>query len=72
MSIIKTISTAFVEKASFLTLKAKLVFTQLRQAFTKALIFQHFYSECYIWIETKTSFYAFSNILSQLASNFDQ
>ena len=32
----------------YLTLNAKRVFTQLRQAFTKALILRHFDSECHI------------------------
>ena len=36
----------------YLTLKARLAFTKLRKAFTKALILQHFDSKYYIRIET--------------------
>ena len=32
----------------YLTLKARLAFTQLRKAFTEALILQHFDLECHI------------------------
>ena len=53
----------------YLILKARLAFTQLRKAFTKARIFQHFDLECHILIETDTSGYAISGVLSQLASD---
>ena len=41
-----------VEEPSFLTPNARRVFIQLRQAFTEALILQHFDTEHYIQIET--------------------
>ena len=50
----------------YLTPNARQVFTQLRQAFNKALILQHFDSECYIRIETDVSGYAIGGVLSQL------
>ena len=43
------------EEPSFLTLDARRAFTQLRQAFTKALILQHFDPERHIRIETDAS-----------------
>ena len=49
---------------SYLTPDARQVFTQLRQAFTKALILQHFDPECHIWIKTNASGYAFDDVLS--------
>ena len=52
--------------AGYLTLEARLAFTQLRKAFTKAPILQHFDSECHIRIETDASGYAISGVLSQL------
>ena len=51
---------------SYLTPDAKRTFTQLRQAFTKAPILQHFDLECHIWIETNASSYAIRGVLSQL------
>ena len=53
----------------FLTPRAKLTFTKLRQAFLKALIFYHFNPECYIWIEIDASGYAIGGVLSQLTSD---
>ena len=53
---------------SFLTPKARLAFTQLRQAFVKSLILHHFDPESHIRIETDTSSYAIGGILSQLSS----
>ena len=50
----------------YLTSKAKLVFTQLRKAFTGALILQQFDWECHIRIETDASGYAIGGVLSQL------
>ena len=50
----------------YLTPYTRQAFTQLRQAFTKAPILQHFDSECYIRIRTNTSGYAIGRILSQL------
>ena len=51
---------------SYLTPKARLVFTKLRKAFIKAPIFRHFDLECYIWIETDALGYIISGVLSQL------
>ena len=53
----------------FLTLEAKLAFTELRQAFVKAPILHNFDSERYIRIETDASGYAIGGVLSQLISN---
>ena len=49
----------------YLTSKARLAFTKLRKAFTKAPILRHFDPECHIWIETDTSGYAIGGVLSQ-------
>ena len=54
---------------SYLTSGAKQAFIQLRQAFTKALIFQHFDLKCHIRIETEASDYAIVGVLSQLKSD---
>ena len=48
----------------YLTPNAKQAFTQLRQAFTKALILRHFDPECHIRIETDASGYAIGGVLS--------
>ena len=53
----------------YLTPKARLVLNKLRKLFTKAPIFQHFDLEYYIRIETDTSGYAISGVLSQLTWN---
>ena len=50
----------------YLTRKARLAFTQLRKAFTKAPIPWHFDPKCHIRIETDASGYAIGGILSQL------
>ena len=52
----------------FLTPKARLAFTQLRQAFVEAPIFHHFDPESHIRIETDASGYAIGGVLSQLSS----
>ena len=52
----------------FFNPKARLAFTQLRQAFVKALILHHFDPESHIWIETDALGYAIGGILSQLSS----
>ena len=57
------------EEPKFLISKAKEAFNRLRQAFNKALIFQHFDPECHIRIETDVSGYAIKGVLSQLTSN---
>lgn len=53
-------------KKTFLTFRAKKVFTQLCQAFAKASILQYFDFKCYIRIKTDTSDYTISSALSQL------
>ena len=55
-----------IEKAgtSFLTPKARLAFTQLRQVFVEAPILHHFYPESHIQIETNASGYAIGGVLS--------
>ena len=55
--------------SDFLTLGAKLAFTELRQAFLKALILHHFDLEHHIRIETNASGYAIIGVLSQLTSD---
>ena len=50
----------------YLTSKARLAFTQLKKAFTKALILWHFDLECHIRIKTDASNYAIGGVLSQL------
>ena len=55
--------------SDFLTPGAKLAFTELRQAFLKALILHHFDPECHIRIETDASGYAIGGVLSQLTSD---
>ena len=54
-----------VDDSIFLTLEAKLTFSQLRQAFTEASILHHLDLKCYIWIKTHASSYAIGDILSQ-------
>ena len=53
-------------KTSFFTPKARLAFTQLRQAFVKAPILYHFDPKSYTWIETDASGYAIDGVLSSL------
>ena len=53
----------------YLTSKARLAFTQLKKAFTKAPILQYFDPECHIQIKTDPSGYAISGVLSQLTSD---
>ena len=53
----------------YLTPKARLAFTQLRKAFTKALIFRHFDPKCHIRIEIDMSGYAIGGVLSQQTSD---
>ena len=52
--------------SDFLTPRAKLAFTKLRQAFLKALILHHFDPEFHVRIETDALGYAISGVLSQL------
>lgn len=53
-----------VRSSNFFTSEAKLVFTTLRQAFVKALIFYHFDPKCYIWFETNALGYVISEVFS--------
>ena len=55
--------------SNYQTPDAKRAFDQLRQAFTKAPILQHFDPEQYIRIETNASGYAISGMLSQLTND---
>ena len=49
---------------SFITFKARLAFTKLRQIFIKASILYYFNSEYHIWIKTNIFRYTISEILS--------
>ena len=51
-------------ESTFLTPGAKEAFKQLKQAFIKAPILQHFDPECYIQIKTNVSGYAIDRVLS--------
>ena len=57
------------EEPIFLTSDARKAFNQLKQVFTKALIFQHFDLKYHIRIETNASGYAIGGDLSQLTSD---
>ena len=57
-----------VEEPSFLTHDSRQAIIQLRQAFAKAQIFQHFDLEHYIRIETDASNYAIAGVFSQIMS----
>ena len=61
-----------VEEPSFPTHNARQAFTQLIQAFTKALILQHFDSKQQIQIETNVFSYAIGSVLSQITSKISQ
>ena len=61
-----------VDDSIFLTPEVKLVFLQVRQAFTEAPILYHFDPEHYIRIETDASSYTIVSILSQLTSETGQ
>ena len=54
--------------SDFLTSGAKLAFTELREAFLKALILHHFNPERHIRIEMDASGYAIDEVLNQLTS----
>ena len=54
------------EEPTFLPPNAREAFNQLKQAFTKAPIFQHFDPKCHIQIKPNTSGYIIGRILSQL------
>lgn len=51
----------------FLNPGARLAFTKLRQAFSKAPILHYFDLKCHIWIETNISGYVICRLLNQLA-----
>ena len=57
------------EATGYLTPNARQVFTQLKQAFIKALILQHFDLECHIRIEIDASGYVISVVVSHVTSN---
>ena len=59
--------------SSFLTLNARKVFNRLWQVFIKALIFQHFDLEYYLWLKIDTLSYAINGVLSPLTieTSFD-
>ena len=61
-----------VEKPSFLTPNTRQAFTQLRQAFTEALILRYFDPEHHIRIETNASGYAIDGVLSQMTLEMGQ
>ena len=54
-----------VRSLDFFTPRAKLAFTELKQAFLKAFIFYHRKPKCHIRIETDVLDYAISRVLSQ-------
>ena len=54
---------------SYLTSKAILAFTQLRQEFTKVLILHYFDLQCCIQIQTDASGYAIGGVLNELTSD---
>ena len=55
-----------IRNSTFLISEAKLAFLRLREAFTKVPILHYFDPKHYIQIETNTSNYVISGILSQL------
>ena len=62
-------SNNFNRATGYLTPKARLAFTKLRKAFTKALILRHFDLECPFQIETDASGYTIGIVLSQRTLN---
>ena len=52
--------------SDFLTPRANLAFTELRQAFLKAPVLHHFDLDCHIRIETDALGYAIGGVLNQL------
>lgn len=53
----------------YLTIVAKITFSQLKKVITKAFILQHFNLKYYIWIKTDIFNYIISKVLSQLTWN---
>ena len=60
------------EEPSFLALDARQAFTQLRQAYTEAMILQNFVPERHIRIQTDTCGYTIGGVLSQMTSEIGQ
>ena len=58
--------------SNYLIPNAKRTFDQLRQAFTKAPILQHFVGEQYIRVKTDASGHTIGGVLSQLTNNLGQ
>ena len=56
-------------RSDFFTPRTGLEFTRLKKAFVKALIFQDFNPERYIWVEIDISSYAIGGVISQVTSN---
>ena len=63
------ISNSAINVSNYLTPDAKRAFDQLRQAFTKAPIHQHFNPKRYIRVETDASGNAIGGILGQLTND---
>lgn len=57
------------KEPKFFTFKARKAFNHLKQAFTKATIFQHFNLERHIRCETNASDYVIGGVQNQLTSN---
>ena len=53
-----------IRSLDFLTLRARLIFTKLKQAFVKVLILYHFNLKRYFRIKIDTSGYAISGVFS--------
>ena len=51
-------------RSDFFTLKARLVFTKLRQTFVKASILHHFGLKCHIRVQTDASGYTIGEVFS--------
>ena len=58
--------------SNYLTPDTKKAFNQLRQAFTKAPILQHFDLKWYIWVETDALGHVIGGVLSQLINDSSQ
>lgn len=61
-----------IEVIKILISKNKVIFTQLKKAFRKTVIFQYFDLKYNIWIKTNASDYIINRVLSQLILNFSQ
>ena len=65
----KSLSKSSNRAIGYLIPDTRQAFTQLRQAFTKAPILQHFDPECHIRIETNASGYTIGGVLSHLINS---